>query len=529
MRTLVLLATLLFVSACLTQPQLVPRDAGRHDAAVTFTLEAFTIADANGHVWPASAAPRTPVITLTFSEPPADPGDVFLVLGAPDDTLHGELTGTRPRTSARANEIESTATSLGTTVVIRPSAPLAAGSTFTVAVPAWLSDADGNTIPAEQTIVIMVASGIAAGATATDAWPPDGATDVATHLDVAAIRFDGMLASPAQAITLQDATGNTIPGGPASIECRHIGWPSGSCVMIVPTVVLAPSTMHVLSVASGARDATGAVIPTFAAHFETGSGAPSPLALGPISCLVDETLTSGLCTHTDDESVALRGQLDAPARLEWRVGDRTGTLVAPRGDFAVRIDAIAPSTSVVVGLAWVDTAGHQTSTALTLTTTAPLPTISITEVRAYPAGSRPRQQYVELTNYGTTSVPLTGMTIAVDDSSHADPLGDVALAPDQRVLVVASTFDPSDTSSGDVAVPVATTLVRLAGSIGGRGLSIGGSTIYLRDADGVRISGAPPSPVPMSAVCNVRVSASYRSDVDGAFDYDPNQTCTPGR
>jgi hypothetical protein len=374
----------------------------------------------------------------------------------------------------------------------------------------------------------MVASGASAGAIATDAWPPDGASDVATHLDVAAIRFDGALATPTQAISLVDATGDVVPGGPASVECRRIGWPSGTCVMIVPSVALAPSTMHVVSVASGTRDATGAVVPAYAARFTTGEGAPTPLTFAPLTCLDDEDATSGMCTHTDDESVSFRGQLTGPARIEWRVGDRVGTLVTPRGDFAVRIDAIAPSTSVLIGLDRVDTAGTHTGLGFALTTSGPLATVSITEVRAYPAGSRPRQQYVELLNYGAMPVSISGMSIGVDASS--DALGDAMLAPGQRALVVSSTFDPTDTASGDdVAVPAATLLLRTSGSIGSRGLSIGGSAIYLRDADGIRISGAPPTPVPMYAVCSVRTAASFRSDVDGTFDYDPNQTCTPGR
>jgi hypothetical protein len=535
MRHALLCTLALACAGCLELPSLPsPHDASRHDAASpapSFEILGLDVRDPHGTAWRSDAMPRSPAIALTFTLPPANPEEILLVRGALDDALASDLDTAPYRADTRARAVAAEARLDGDRVIVRPFEPLVAGETLTLAVPAWIEDDDGDRLPSPRTFTLVVSTRSDAGARALDAWPPDGAFEVTTELALAAVRFDGALADPARAVQLVDGNGYAAPCAIALEPCASIGWTEGTCVVMRPSMALSASTPYELRVASGALDTTGAEIPAFTARFSTAAGTPAPLALVPVACTaLGETEVGGACAEADDESVVLRAQLSAAARIAWRAASHAGTALAPRGEVSIRLEGLAADSALTLAIDAIDMAGATIPLAFAVATTPPLAPFSITEVRAYPAGTQPRQEYVEIANVGSASTSLSGLFLSTSTTSSGEALPDVLVAPGQRVLVVPATFDPTDLGAGlDAPVPAATVLVRLHGSIGGRGLSDAGVPVFLRDADHHRVSRAPATPAPRRAVCIVRTSASWRAGDDGTFGYAAGDTCTPGR
>jgi hypothetical protein len=531
----VLPCSLAMIAGCLSPPALPPRgDAGARDSGIdawlpTFEVLGVEVADGHGRLWPRTGTPRRPSIAVRFSSAPADPSLVLLLEGAADADLLDDLDATPLRVSTLERAIEVEATLSGGTLTLVPLEPLEAAARVTVAVPRWLTDHGAHRLAMAFTSELTVSTRLDAGARATDAWPPDGAFEVAPALALAAIRFDGALEDPAHAVVLSDARG-PVAASAMLTPCASIGWREGTCVMIVPVASLASATSYGLAVASAARDATGMAMPAFGARFTTAASAPAPLSWASTACSLGETEVSAGCARADDESITFHGQLSAAARVTWTAGAASGGLVAPRGTISLRVGDLVHDTAISLALDATDYAGLVSPLTLPITTTEPLPTIGITEIRADPAGPEPRQEYVEIENYGAMPVSLAGMSLADSASSMGDALPSVTIPAFSHALLVSSGFDPDETAGGaDVAAPAGAILVHLDASLGSGGLSNAGEPLFLRDALGRWVSAAPSSPAPRSGVCIVRVSPSHRTGEVGSFEYDAALTCTPGR
>lgn len=529
-------ALLLSLAGCLSPPTLPPRPDvgtrdGGHDAWLPpFAVVGVEVRDAHGRGWPLDAAPRSPVVRVTFASAPSDPLDVLLLEGETDADLLDDLEATPYRTTTLDRELDATRTLSGATLTLTPSAPLDRGAAITLAIPRWLSDAGGHRLDAALAQTITIADRLDAGARATDAWPPDGAFEVAPALAIAAVRFDGTLEDATHAAMLSEAHGGPVLATPSVVPCATLGWAEGVCVTLVPLAPLAPSTEHVVGVAASAHDATGVRVPAFTSRFTTAGAAPPALAWTAPACGIGETSDATGCTRADDESVAFHGQLSAAARVAWTAFGSEGALVAPRGAVSVRVEGLATETPLRLMLRAIDYAGDTTSLALPLTTTEPLPTLSITEVRADPAGPEPRQEFVEIENYGALPVSLAGMHLADAASAIGDALPGVAIPAGAHALIVPADFDPDATAGGaDVATPPGALLVRVDASLGSGGLSNTGEPLFLRDAMDRWVSAAPAAPPPRQGVCIVRTSRGRRVGEPGSFGYDPALTCTPGR
>jgi hypothetical protein len=347
---------------------------------------------------------------------------------------------------------------------------------------------------------------------------------------MAALRFDGDVEDVERALLLHDAANTMVDGSATRVPCAEIGWPSGTCVTFRPAGPLAPASTYAIVTRPDTRDATGAPIPASTMSFVTGDGSvPAPLRAIAATCASDELGLDTACARVDDESIRLRLALSGPARVTWNAGSRSGSTVAPRGDVAITLEDLAPSTPMTLAIIATDYGGAETPFTILASTLAPLPTISITEVRSDPAGAEPRQEYVELHNYGTVSIDLGGLFLS-DSDSDGDALPSIEIAPGARVLLVTDDFDPDEDASGrDAIVPAATMLLRIDHTLCAGGLSNAGEPVFLRDALHRRISAAPATPAPMEGVCIVRTSSSMRSGEAGTFEYDPLGTCTPGR
>ncbi len=536
MRALPLAVLSLAVAGCLAPPTLPPRaDTGARDGGTDAWLPPFLVlgtlvTDGTGRSWRPDAAPRRPTIRVTFSSPPADASLVLLLTGDADPDLLDDLDATPLRIATTDRAIDVDADLAGNVVTLTPRAPLDGGSVVTLAVPRWTADAGGHKLPEAYTRTFTISTDADAGAQATDAWPPDGAFEVATGLALAAVRFDGTLADPLHTLALTETHGSPVRTTASLTPCASIGWPDGVCVQLVPLSALSPGTDHTLAIAAGARDATGSMLPAFASHFGTAAETPSPLAWTPLDCSLGETASASGCARSDDESIVFRGQLDAAARLTWSVGSDRGGLVAPRGTVLLHVGSLAPSAEATLVLSALDYAGTALDLTLPLTTTEPLPTISITEVRADPAGLEPRQEFVEILNYGAAAVSLAGLALSDSATSTGDALPSTTIPAGAHALIVPIDFDPDDTAGGrDVAPPAGAILVRVDASLGSGGLSNSGEPLFLRDSMNRWISAAPATPPPREAICIVRTSTSRRTGEPGSFGYDAALTCTPGR
>ncbi len=527
------LLAVLSLPACLAPPALPPLpDAGapRDGASAQLTLLSLRIEDARGIEWPVTAAPRMPIVRLEFSSPPFASDAVLLVSGEPDLDLLDDLDEAPLRAATTDRAIAVEATLRGPVLTLAPREPLAAGSVVTIAIPRFLEDARGARLTEARAEPVRISGAASAGARATDSWPPDGAFDVAPSLALAAMRFDGTLDQASRAIVLTDVAGHAVAASAEAAPCAMVGWAAGTCVTLIPTGPLAPSSTYLLGIADGARDGTGAALPPFSARFATAASDPAPIAVVNSPCGLGETSIDDVCARADDESITVHAQLSSAARVRWRLDERTGELVTPRGALSLRIDPLASERDVVLDLDAIDYAGRTTTLALPLRTTEPLPRLTITEIRSDPAGTEPRQEYVEIANEGPVPVSLAGMTIADAVSAAGDALPAIVLPSGARALLVGSGFDPDDDASGrDAPVPPGALLVRLDASIGSGGLSNAGEPLFLRDELGRWISAAPATPVPRSGVCVVRVAQSLRTGEPGSFEYDADGTCTPGR
>lgn len=530
MRPLCAVVLFALASGCLRPPPLpppsdagAPRDAG---PPPELALEGLSVRDRTGADWPLDAMPRQPVVVLRWTTAPAidpdEPPPVHLVSGDADGALLDDLAEAPLRAEHRARILPATLVAGARTWELRADARLAPGAHVVAIVGAWLrSAADETPIPEAIAIPLVVSTAPTAGATVTDSWPPAGAMTVSPALDELALRLDGPLGPRVEgAIALLEGA-RPEDARVDEVACPEVGWPDGWCVRVVPARALRRESEHRLVVDARQLDATGAPIGPFEAIFRTAADdeAPPPAPRPPAACAPDERATELGCVLEDDARVVLRLDAGEPVRWRWTLGGRSALGVAPRGAITIASAGLAPETTLEAVLELEGTARVTSRFLLPVGTTEPLATVAIVEVRADPSGPEPAQEYVELVNYGRAPVSLDGFAL----TDRADAVGDLlagALAPSERALVVAASFDPDDPS--DAPIPPGVRLLRVEGPLGSGGLSNAGEPLFLRDALGRRVSAAPALAT-RAGTCIVRGGPSMRDEAD--FREAP---CTPG-
>lgn len=533
---LILLASL--DAGCLELPSLPPRsDAAPADAPLGAGLAVIgVVADsADGRRWDPSAIPRRPRIGVLLSArlddalpSGTDPGAVLLLTtaGGPRDLeeLAADLEARPLRAATLARVLDAEVSAVGTRIDLVPAAPLDPGAVIVVCVGAW-ARSGRRTLGTPFLRALTVSTDPAAGARATDAWPPGGALEVGPEVPLLAVRFDGLLDVGAETLELREASGRSVPARVRSASCAEIGWSGPRCAALEPTAPLRAETRHTLRLGD-ALDATGAAVPAFEATFVTArAGEATPPTLGAISCALDEVAADVGCLFADDALVSVRVGAGEPLRLALDTDAGRVRTVLSRGEGSIGLSGLPAGSVFDAVLRATDTAGRTTALPLALETHPRLPAISIVEVRADPLGREPVQEYVELENRGAFAVDLAGLWLA-DAPDHAgDALPALLVPPGGRVLVVSDDFDPD--APEDARVPPGVPLARVEGSLGSGGLASYGEPLFLRDAEGRRLSAAPALPA-RPGVCIVRRSADPRTGAVEAFGYDPAGTCTPG-
>lgn len=487
------------------------------------------VTDASGRAWSLADAPRRPRVELRWTRPVvAEEAPLLLLSGPPDADLAEDLRALPLRRATEDRVLDAVADIGPTAWTLRPTGRLAPGGAYTLAVAGPVRDPGrGERLPTVPPFTLSVSRSADAGAAAVASWPPDGAAGVPPSVRRVAVRFDGAVDGGPDALAVLGPRGRH-GGRSAPVACAAIGWPDGACVAWTPDGALAPGAAYRVELGPDLRDRTGERLPFFRATFATTAGPVPALAFLPRDCSLDERPVPPVCVLADDRSVVVRAELSAPARATLALGARSVLGLAPRGAITLAIEGLAPATEGLATLRAEGLDGRGLEATLPVATTPPLAPLSIVEVRADPLGPEPRQEYVELLNYGAMPIDIQGFTVTDRADAAGDPLpGGRPVQPGQRALVVAAAFDPSD--DADPPVPSGALLLRLEGPIGTGGLANRGEPVLLRDAEGRRLSAAPALGAPGPGWCLVRTGDDPRRGREEDFAPDPAGTCTPGR
>jgi hypothetical protein len=493
------------------------------------TLE---VRDHNDALWDAENTPRTPIFFLrTREERQLDLArHLFLLRGVPSRAVLDDLGSGTLRAATQLARIELAIAPCAEPVAelcARPRVPLEPGARYALV---WSAVAGTWQLP------IVVSESPAAGAALVETLPGELAARVPINLSRVLLRFDGYLAQDGAHVTLSDEAGQQVAAELSTQACEALGLPAGDCVELRPLAALLPSTRYAVRFAEPLSDLTGAPVVgvgerelTFTTGAEIDTRAP---VLRALDCAKDERSLGMLCVLAGENKVALRARSDEAGSLTLHTDSLQAAAIGPNADYAVSLPLEAERT---LTLTLADFAGNTSQTRVTLAPAQALAPISIDEVRVDPLGPEPAQEYVELLNFGASNVSMMGFSLTQDPFAQGQTiLGDSVLAPGERALVVPPDFDPADAHDG--AAPAGVRLLRLA-----RALSLRneGSALYLRDAQGRRVSAAPALAPDQPGQCIHRVGRDSplarprarfdpRSGAPLTFAGDAQGSCTPG-
>lgn len=514
------------------------RDAGVDAAEVAprVGLSEIVAFDARGTMRETSAVPRRVTLRLAIDGPVDNPsGAIFLLRGPPNADLLGDLASAPLRVDTLARTVPVSIEAVDDALLVRPIDALAIGADYTLVVGAWLEDThEERVLGAPRAVALRASSSPDDGATRIDSWPPDGAPGVGPHVPFLALRFDGRVIGARDAIYLSRADGVPVAAELSEPPCAEIGWGGGYCVVVTPHAPLVGGAAYALIAGETLRDGSGAAIGESATHFTTSSedDVSPPLPAEDEPCALDESaLEGGGCLLADDRSLSVRLRASEPVRAFFaliRGGTRREVaVVSSRGDVALSVRALTPDTAFDATLYLIDAAGLEFEQHVSLPTTAALAALSITEVRSDPRGAEPRQEYVEVLNFGPVPVDLRDFSLSDRADDEGDRVTRAFLLPaGARALFVADAFDAEDVN--DDAPAPGVPLVRMGTSIGSGGLTNAGEPLFLRDPAGRRVSAAPAMAARAAGACVVRVAADPRDGSLAAFAPDSLDGCTPG-
>jgi len=511
---------LILLASCLDPVDLGPLDGRVADMPpdaprVLPSVSAVTATDFDGRPWPLDALPRQPILEVHTSAPvDAEEPWLFLFEGALDlEAIADDLR--RPPLLVRHRGRALPVTTDGP--VLTPDR-LEPGGRYTLGVAGWARDADDTPLEAPFVVHLQVAS-IAAGASATDSWPADGTAGVPTELPLIALRFDDLVRGEDIAV-VGDA--GRVRGQLQTIACEEVGWDGGDCRAILPSGALRPFAEYRIEVGEGLLDRSGAPVGPWSATFTTGDQGAAPLTFLETPCHIDEAPAGPGCVLADDRSLTFRARVTQPVRAFLSGASVRDRMVANRGEVWLRLAPLVPGSRFEGDLLLLGLGGESHLERLPFVLPEELLPLTIAEVRANPLGPEPRQEYVEVLNFGSMPVSVAGLALA----DRPDRVGDVIstaqlIAPGARALLVADAFDPLDAT--DPPVPPGVPLIRIGTSLASAGLSNAGEPLYLRDSEGRRLSAAPALETE-GGECLIR-DGSVRSGDEDTFTIGP---CTPG-
>jgi Lamin Tail Domain len=308
--------------------------------------------------------------------------------------------------------------------------------------------------------------------------PPPGSVDIPTNVASLVVRFAEAVQPTGTALPFQlrPATGDAL-----AVTLGPIVGCDGICYRLLPAAVLAPSTSYTLEAADGALQfLDGKPTPAGSAGSFTTANAADVFAPRVLSFTV--SLAEGCLSAHVAADEAVRVEITVAAGDGQAVLSRDG--FASAADFGSRLPDLPTDVSGQATLRIFDRAGNNSASApAALQLPPPLPALAITEVLANPAGSETTQEFVEIYNRGSDTQDLGGLLLA--DKSGSDVLPQGSLAAGAYAVIVPEGFaaDGKDPAPRD-----GTLVVRVAGRLGGDGLSNAGEVVRLLTAQGDVIS-----------------------------------------
>lgn len=463
---------------------------------------------------------------MTFSHSVVNALESILLLrGDVDESTRTDLESLPLRADTLARVVVTHAQVAETVVRVTPVAPLARGETYSLVVTPFARAAGDMELDGSVRVFPMrVSTHEDDGAMLLETWPADGTNEVPVDLLLALLRFDGSVQDLDLGVGLRADSGYLVPRSVHKVDCTAYGFGEGMCVIVAPTDALDAGREYELYVNESLRDGTGASFEPSRVTFRTAQfgSAPEPEFVAP-PCAIDEAALPFGCALSDDDGVLFRTDARVPVRAWLTLGSLSDDAATARGDLALELRPLPPSTPVLARLRTIDLAGSEFVMDVPVATTPPLARVSIAEVLADPLGEEPAQEYVELHNFGDDAVELEGFSLSDRVDALGDALPRARLAAHARALVVPDSFNVD--SGVDAHVPPGVTLIRIGTSIGSSGLTNRGEPLYLRDASMHRVSAAPAFSVSASGRCYARNSARMRAGASADFR---ESACSPG-
>ena len=214
----------------------------------------------------------------------------------------------------------------------------------------------------------------------------------------------------------------------------------------------------------------------------------------PLGCAAGAVALGGACADVLDDRAVIDTR-SAPVLLSMELGGHAEVRALLPGKPLVLRGLPVNDRTTVRGTA-TDLAGREAAFGVDFVTSAALPHVVVNEVLANPIGPEPAEEWIELTNDGTTDVDLARYTL--DHSTGTEELPSFVLAPGKFALLVSRAYESQD--GKDVPPAPGTPILRLARL----GLSNAGEALVLRAADGTVLSRFPAIVSPEQGVSVAR-------------------------
>lgn len=496
------------------------------EAPAEVQLEAFAH---DGGARDLRALPRWPRLRLGGVTAAPDAAPVWLLHGPPDPALLEDLEK-RPLTQAQlARALPTTAESRDDGFWLVPTEPLAPDTRYTLAIGAWLSPRRGG-LALPLPLAVELSTGPASeGAELLASLPAAGQAGVPIDLAAVQLAFAGTPSGCQDVTLVRDADDLPVGSAVRVVDCAALHGPADVCCELSPVALLSPQTRYRLDFAA-VHDQDGAPLVAPALDFTTGPGRTSASPrLVDLPCALDEQAPlTGVCVLPEPNALHVRVRADQPSRVRIVLGGESQTRIAAPAEALAEWRTLSPNARYRLEVQLSGVGGDGAPAITAASTNAARATVAITEVRADPRGKEPDQEYVELWNYGEVAADIDGFTLADRADSAGMRIGaNAPLAPGERALLVADGFDASQPD--DAQPPPGTRLIRIGRALANNGLANAGEPLFLRDAAGQRLSGAPASPKPKPGVCLERIDPDPTTAAIGTFAHNPNGSCTPGR
>lgn len=239
-----------------------------------------------------------------------------------------------------------------------------------------------------------------------------------------------------------------------------------------------------------------------------------------LGCELGELRFGPGCAQIEDDRLRLRAPEQA---LFWAVsaGPLDAHFVTLTGA-TTTLRGLEAGTRSIVAVEWLDANGRWSSESVAVETSAPRAHFVLSEVYADAIGPEPQQEWVEIVNDGLAPGSLEGHLLF--DVGGSTALPEAWLAPGEHVLVVEEGYEAN--GAWDLPPVVGTQLVRVP-KLGKSGLSNQGEPLRLEDPEGRVLSRFPASPKPKPGVSVARRQASA-DDGDPASFARADRGPTPG-